>query len=182
LTPPRVRDDRLDSRVAEPLVRALYAELLDRYGVPDADPDGLTADDLAPPAGAFVVAWLGEQAVACGGLRRHDANVGELKRMYVAPSARGQGVSRVLLTELEARAGALGYGRLILETGVRQPEAMRLYETAGYESIEPYGFYRSSPLSRCYAKALRSGPTGPTVSSGRTAPEGWSDRGTPSPR
>jgi GNAT superfamily N-acetyltransferase len=182
LTLPHVRDGRLDSRVAEPLVRALHADLLERYGVPDADPDGLTADDLAPPTGAFVVAWLGERAVACGGVRRHDANVGELKRMYVAPSSRGQGVSRVLLTELEERAGALGYGRLILETGVRQPEAIGLYETSGYEPIEPYGFYRSSPLSRCYAKALRPEPTGATVSSGRRAPEGSSDRGTPSQR
>jgi ribosomal protein S18 acetylase RimI-like enzyme len=102
--------------------------------------------------------------------------------MYVAPSCRGEGVSRVVLTELEARAGALGFGRLILETGVRQPEAMKLYETSGYEPIEPYGFYRTSPLSRCYAKALRPGPTGAPVSSGRTAPGGSSDHGTPSPR
>ncbi len=179
---PDVRDDRLDSRIAEPPVRALDAELLERYGLPDADPEGLTADDLASPTGAFVVAWLGERAVACGGVRRHDANVGELKRMYVAPSSRGQGVSCVLLTELEERADALGYGQLILETGVRQPEAIRLYETSGYEPIEPYGFYRTSPLSRCYAKSLRPGPMGATLSSGRRAPEGSSDRGTPSQR
>ena len=182
LTEPQVRDDRLDSRVAEPLVRALYAELLERYGVPDADPDGLTADDLASPTGAFVLAWLGERAVACGGVRRHEAAVGELKRMYVEPSSRGHGLSRLVLAELEGRAGALGYRQVILETGVRQPEAMRLYETSGYEPIKPYGFYRTSPLSRCYAKYLRPGSTAATVSSGRRAPEGSSDRGTPSPR
>jgi GNAT superfamily N-acetyltransferase len=154
LTPPVVRDDRLDSIVAEPMTRALFDELLERYGFPDADPDGLTADALAAPTGAFVVAWLGDAAVGCGGVRRYGDGVGELKRMYVTPAFRGRGVSRLVLGELEARAWALGYRRLVLETGVRQPEALRLYETAGYTAIEPYGFYRTSPLSRCYAKTL----------------------------
>jgi GNAT superfamily N-acetyltransferase len=183
LTRPRVEDDRLDSEVTEPLVRALGSELVERYGFPDPDPDGLTADDLAPPAGAFVIAWLGDRAVGCGGLRRQDAGVGELKRMFVAPPFRGRGVSRLVLTALEDRARGLGYGRLILETGVHQPEAMSLYETSGYAPIDPYGFYRTSPLSRCYAKAL--GPAdapGSGVSSGRRAPGGSSDPGTPSPR
>lgn len=181
LTPPEVRDDRLDSRVADPLVRGLSAELLERYGVPDADPDHLTADALASPVGAFVVAWVEDHAVGCGGVRHYDDGVGELKRMYVAPAFRGRGVSRRVLTALEARARILGYGCLILETGIRQPDAMRLYETSGYAVIEPYGFYRASPLSRCYAKTL-AGPIGPTVSSGRNAPGGSSGPGTRSPR
>lgn len=162
-------------------MQALFAELLERYGVPDADPDHLSADDLASPAGAFVVAWLGDLAVGCGGIRRHDDGIGELKRMYVTPPFRGRGVSRRVLTELEARARTLRYRRLVLETGVRQPEAMQLYETAGYAAIEPYGWYRTSPLSRCYAKTL-GGPTGPAVSSGRRGPGGSSDPETPSPR
>jgi GNAT superfamily N-acetyltransferase len=183
LTRPRVEDDRLDSEVAEPLVLALGAELVARYGFPDPDPDGLTADDLASPSGAFVVAWLGDRGVGCGGVRRYDTRVGELKRMFVEPPFRGRGLSRLMLTALEDRARALGYGRLILETGVLQPEAIGLYETSGYTSIDPYGFYRTSPLSRCYAKALRpAGASGSGVSSGRRAPGGSSDPGTPSPR
>jgi putative acetyltransferase len=183
LTRPRVEDDRLDSAVVEPLVRALGSELVERYGFPDPDPDGLTADDLAPPMGAFVVAWLEERAVGCGGLRRYDARVGELKRMFVDPPFRGRGVSRLVLTALEDRARALGYGRLVLETGVHQPEAMRLYETSGYEPIDRYGFYRTSPLSRCYAKELpRADAPGSSVSSGRRGPGGSWDPGTPSPR
>jgi putative acetyltransferase len=183
LTRPRVEDDRLDSGAADPLVRALGSEIEERYGLPDPDPDGLTADDLAPPVGAFVVAWLGDHAIGCGGVRRVDAGVGELKRMFVAPPFRGQGVSRLVLTQLEGRARALGYGRLILETGVHQPEAIRLYETSGYALIEPYGFYRTSPLSRCYAKSLRpAGAPVAAVSSGRKAPGGSSDPGTRSPR
>ena len=59
-----------------------------------------------------------------------------------------------MLAALETRARNLGYHRLILETGLRQPEAMALYESAGYTELEPYGFYRTSPLSRCFEKLL----------------------------
>ena len=150
----RIADHRLDSPAAAPLAVALAAELEDRYGEPDADPDHLTADDLVPPAGAFVLAWLDRDAVGCGGLRRYDDGVGELKRMYVDPRFRGRGVAREVLGQLERRALRLGYRRLVLETGVRQPEAIALYASAGYEPIAPYGFYRTSPLSRCFAKTL----------------------------
>ena len=74
--------------------------------------------------------------------------------MYVKPDMRRRGISRVVLEELEAHARAIGYTRLVLETGTRQPEAIALYESAGYESIEPYGFYKTAPMSRCYAKSL----------------------------
>ena len=149
-----LRDDRMDSEVGAPLVRAQWRELLDRYGVPDADPDDLQADHLAPPHGVFVVAWVDGVAVGCGGIRRYDENTGEIKRMYVAPDLRRRGISRVVLEALEVRAVAIGYTRLVLETGTRQPEAIALYESAGYESIEPYGFYKTAPMSRCYAKSL----------------------------
>jgi len=149
-----LRDDRLDSEVSAPLVRAQWLELLERYGVPDADPDDLTADHLAPPGGAFLVAWVDGIAVSCGGVRQYDATTGEIKRMYTVPESRRRGISRVVLDALEARAHAIGYTRLVLETGVRQPEAIALYERAGYDAIEPYGFYKNAPLSRCYAKDL----------------------------
>lgn len=150
----RVEDDRYDSPVAEPLVRALLAELYARYGQPDADPDHLDADQLAPPTGGFVVAWVDADAVGCGALRRVDEQVGEVKRMYVRPSRRGQGVGRAVLAAVEARARTLGYERLILETGTRQPEAIGLYVDAGYAPIGNYGAYRDSPLSRCFARTL----------------------------
>lgn len=182
LTTLRVEDDRLDSLPAAPLVHALLAELHDRYGAPDADPDHLGADDLAPPHGAFVIAWLGDEAVGCGGVRRYEAHVGELKRMYVAPPFRGRGISRVVLGALEERARSYDLRRLVLETGVHQPEAIGLYRSAGYDPIERYGFYRTSPLSRCYAKALTAPDDGPDVSSGRTAPGGSAGPGRPSRR
>jgi GNAT superfamily N-acetyltransferase len=146
--------DRLDSEVGAPLVLAQWTELLARYGVPDADPDDLQADHLAPPHGVFVVAWVDDVAVGCGGVRRYDATTGEIKRMYTRPEVRRRGISRILLEELEARAAAIGYMRLVLETGIRQPEAIALYETSGYVSIEPYGYYKHEPTSRCFAKDL----------------------------
>ena len=150
----KIVEERIDSLVGDPLVRAQWRELLARYGVPDADPDGLTADHLAPPDGVFLVAWDGDGAVACGGIRRFDATTGEIKRMYTAPDARRRGISRAILRELEQRARAIGYTRLVLETGTKQPEAIALYESEGYARVENYGYYRDAPQSRCYAKDL----------------------------
>jgi GNAT superfamily N-acetyltransferase len=150
----RIAEDRLDTPASAPLVAALWSELLERYGEPDPDPDGITAATLAPPDGAFVVAWADSTAVGCGGLRGYEPAVGEVKRMYVSPAHRGQGIARAVLVAIETRARDLGYDRLVLETGLRQPEAMGLYLSAGYTDLEPYGFYRTSPLSRCFEKWL----------------------------
>ncbi len=149
----RLAVDRLDSVTGAALAAALVAELEVRYGSPD-EADGLQPDQLAPPHGTFLVAWRGDEAVGCGGLRQLEPVVGEIKRMYVAPSARRAGVARTVLTELERTAHALGYKHLKLETGTKQPEAIELYLSTSYEQIEPYGVYRNSPLSRCYAKDL----------------------------
>ena len=150
----RIAADRLDSAASAPLVAALWSDLLERYGQPDPDPDGLTAAGLAPSDGAFVVAWADTTPVGCGGVRRYEPGVGEVKRMYVTPTHRGRGIARGVLAALETAAVHLGYDRLILETGLRQPEAMALYESAGYTEFESYGFYRRSPLSRCFEKPL----------------------------
>ena len=149
----RLTPDRLDSATGVALADALMAELEVRYGGPD-EADGLHADQLAPPNGTFLVAWIDDEAVGCGGLRQLESGVGEIKRMYVAPSARRAGVARTVLTELEQTARSLGYKHLKLETGTEQPEAIELYLSTGYEQIEPYGVYKDSPLSRCYAKVL----------------------------
>jgi GNAT superfamily N-acetyltransferase len=149
---PRLLDDRIDSPVGRELVMELLVELASRYGGPD--PDEPSPSDLAPPAGAFLVAWLQEAPVGCGGVRAHDGAVGEIKRMYTRPSARRRGVARVLLGAIEDRARALGYARLLLETGTRQPEAIGLYESFGYAPIRPYGQYKDYPDSRCFAKDL----------------------------
>jgi putative acetyltransferase len=78
----------------------------------------------------------------------------ELKRMFVAPEARGAGIATALLASLEATARELGVGRLVLETGPRQPEAIALYEKHGYARIPNFGPYVGDPLSLCFAKDL----------------------------
>lgn len=154
----RVVDDMVDSAVGAALVDAQGRELLRRYGVPEdrigTAIDDLTSEHLAPPDGVFLVGWVGDLAIACGGVRRHEATTGEVKRMYVAPEHRGRGHARVLLRALEGRARDLGYVRLVLETGTPQPEAMALYEREGYARVAPYGYHREAPQVRCYAKDL----------------------------
>ena len=127
------------------------AEVVVRYGAPDAEPGPPpTAESMT----VFVVAYDADEPVACGGLRALDDGHGEVKRMYVAPAARGRGISKLVLRDLERRARDLGWGRLRLETGVLQPEAMGLYRSEGYTAIAPFGYYVGNPQSRCYEKVF----------------------------
>lgn len=151
-----MRDVPFDDARAARLVGELDAELTARYNNADeVFPAHLPQHD-APPLGSFLVAELDGQAVGCAGLRLLAPGVGEVKRMYVAPAARGQGLARALLRALVAHARAAGLTRLQLETGIQQPEAMALYAGEGWQPIEPYGHYRDSPLSRCFALELSS--------------------------
>jgi GNAT superfamily N-acetyltransferase len=102
----------------------------------------------------YYVAFVDGEGVGCGGLRALDAEHGEIKRMYVTPAHRGTGVATALLHTLEADARTRGWTRLLLETGERQPDAMRFYEREGYVSIPPFGYYLGSSISRCYEKVL----------------------------
>jgi ribosomal protein S18 acetylase RimI-like enzyme len=74
--------------------------------------------------------------------------------MYVATSARRLGLARLMLTHLEATARTAGAEVMIMETGTAQPEAMGLYQAAGYQLIEPFGHYRDAPRNRCYGREL----------------------------
>jgi GNAT superfamily N-acetyltransferase len=94
--------------------------------------------ELGPPHGAFIVGWRDGEPVCCGGLKRLPDGACEIKRMYVAPPARGQGVARALLHALEDLARDLGYTVARLDTGPRQPHAQRLYESEGYAEIENF--------------------------------------------
>lgn len=103
----------------------------------------------------YLVASVADQAVGCGALQpTDDPEVAELKRMYVVPYVRGKGVASAVLAALEAWAPELGYRSIRLATGVRQPEAIALYEKRGYGEITPYGKYADEPLTRCYGKVL----------------------------
>lgn len=132
--------------------REQEAEVAERYADLPGDEPGPTP--TAADSAAFVVAYDGELPVGSGGLRALDAVHGEVKRMYVVPSRRGKGVSTALIRRLEELARDLGWERLVLETGIRQPDAMRFYEREGYASIPAFGYYADDPYSRCYAKTL----------------------------
>ena len=135
---------RYDSLVAQALVSAAMADLGERYGGP-GDETPVSAEEFVPPHGAFLVAFLDGEAVGCGGWRDHGDGVAELKRLYTSPSARRRGVARRLLTAVEDSARSYGRKRMILECGDRQPEAIQLYRSHGYEPIPHFGFYRDAP-------------------------------------
>ena len=152
------RTRTLDHPDARGLIAALQREYARRYGGEDAAPSDV--NEFVAPRGTFIVGYLDGLAVACGGWRAHEpgpqflAGDAEIKRMYVIPVARGRGLSRLLLLELERRAIVAGRRRLVLETGTPQPEAIGLYTSSGYSEISPLGFYRLEPCSRCFGKLL----------------------------
>jgi GNAT superfamily N-acetyltransferase len=146
------------ARYDEPGVFELtLAQQEEMRGLYDGQADiGPTRDAwmFEPPDGAFLAARIDGRAVGCGGIARFDETRGELKRMYVEPGARGLGIGRRLLEALEAEARSLGYVAVVLETGDRQPEALGLYVSAGYERIPCYEPYASRELSLCFEKPL----------------------------
>jgi GNAT superfamily N-acetyltransferase len=140
------------------LIDEVQLEYVARYGGPDEAPiDPLMFD---PPHGSFFVGYLGDLPVATGAWRRSPVEAfgttatAEVKRMYVRPSARGQGHARRILRRLEETARASGIEAIVLETGLLQPEAIALYESAGYTPIPAFGHYRDSPINRCFGKSL----------------------------
>lgn len=145
-----------DDEDVQQMVATVQAEYVVRYGGPDESP--VDPRQFDPPDGLMLAVLLDGAPVGMGGWRRIDLGDGvpsvEIKRMYVAESARRRGISRRLLGELETRAAAAGAVRMVLETGEMQPEAIALYESSGYVPTEPFGHYADAELSRHFAKAL----------------------------
>lgn len=101
-----------------------------------------------------VVAYDNELPVGCGAIKEYDKYTMEVKRMYTLPESRGKGIASLILSELEEWATELSYSRCILETGIRQPEAIRLYKKNSYQLIPNYGQYKEVASSRCFEKHL----------------------------
>lgn len=128
------------SAEARACIDAYLHELDDRFeGGFDAS-RSVSADpgELMPPAGAFLVARLDGEAVGCGGLKITDPGVGEIKRMWVAPSSRGLGIAQRLLDALESQAVAMRLDTIRLDTNRGLTEARALYARNGYHEIPPY--------------------------------------------
>ena len=140
------------------LVAEVQAEYVVRYGGQDESPvDPL---EFEPPHGSFFLGYVDDLPVATGAWRRSQVEAFgttetcEIKRMYVVPAARGLGHSRRMLARLEESARLAGARALVLETGLKQPEAIALYESSGYVAVPAFGHYRDSPLSRALGKRL----------------------------
>lgn len=143
---------------ATALVARVQGEYAERYGTPDESPVDPAVFD--PPAGLFLVGYDGTEPVATGAWRRSPVHAlggrsaVEVKRMFVVPERRGRGLARAVLAELEASAAAAGHDLAVLETGLKQPEAIGLYLSEGYVEIPDYGFYAGHTLSRCFGKRI----------------------------
>jgi GNAT superfamily N-acetyltransferase len=141
-----------DSDLATSLIAEVQQEYVRRYGGQDDSP--IDPEEFAPPGGTFLVARGGATAIGCAGMRRHDDGTVEVKRMFVRPEHRRKGHARRLLAAVEENARAQGFRRVVLETGIVQPEAIALYTSAGYRPVEGFGHYKDSPLSRSFARDL----------------------------
>jgi putative acetyltransferase len=107
----------------------------------------LGIEALQQPEVTFVVARVDGQALGCGAVLKSEEHWAELKRMFVSPAARGRKLGRRLLQQLELIAAEKGATLLRLETGIKQPEALALYRSAGFVEIGPFGEYQPDPLS-----------------------------------
>jgi ribosomal protein S18 acetylase RimI-like enzyme len=153
----------VDLRICDPshphvdrCLTTYFAELAERYG--GFDPNlsrPLPADQMRPPAGLLLMAWLYDEPVGCGALNFQPDNVAAIKRIWVSPSARGIGLGRRILAGLENHARASGVRLIRLETKDELYEAIQMYVSFGYREVEPFNdeFY----ADRWYEKSLTNG-------------------------
>ena len=114
----------------------------------------LTAEEMAAPNTTVFVARIAGRAIGVGALRCHAGGVGEVKRMYVRPDRQGRGIGGMILAAIEALAVKEGLSRLVLETGINQPAAQRLYERSGFSRSGPVLGYPLTPYSVFFEKGL----------------------------
>jgi GNAT superfamily N-acetyltransferase len=150
---------RYDHPDAVKLTEQVQAEYVVRYGDEDVTP--VDPGQFDRPAGLFLVGYRDGTPVACGGWRAREASPegfadgdAEVKRMFVTPDSRGGGLARRILAALEDSARAAGRVRMVMETGLRQPEAIALYRSCGYAEVSKFGVYRHDALSLCLGRAL----------------------------
>lgn len=144
----RTNSDQTDFRN---LVRELDADLSIRDGEDHAFYDQFNRIDKIKYA---IVAYEEHIPVGCGAIKEYSPEAAEVKRMYVIPEKRGQGIASVILKELEHWAAELKYKKCLLETGKKQPEAIRLYQKNRYEIIPNFGQYQGIKNSLCFEKLL----------------------------
>lgn len=145
-----IRTDSDNSAFRE-LVKLLDADLAIRDG---AEHSFYAQFNKVDKIREVVVAYENETAVGCGAFKEYAPQIAEIKRMYVLENMRGRGFAGEILAELESWAKELNFSECILETGLKQPEAIRLYQKSGYEIIPNYGQYEGVENSVCMKKVL----------------------------
>jgi len=144
---------RTDSENADfrELVRLLDADLAIRDG---ADHSFYAQFNKVDAIKNVVVVYQNGEAIGCGAFKKYDEKTVEIKRMFVREENRGKGKAVEILTELENWATESGFNFAVLETGKKQPEAIRLYQKSGYKLIPNYGQYEEMENSVCMKKLL----------------------------
>jgi putative acetyltransferase len=150
--PTTISEERADTADASALIAELDAHLAPQY--PQASRHGYSVEKLLREGVTFFVTRVDAEPAGCGGVLAVGAEYAEIKRMYVRPRFRENGLGKLMLTHLANHARARGLNVLRLETGIHQAEAIRLYEAFGFRRIPPFGPYREDPVSRCYEKTL----------------------------
>lgn len=140
-----------DNTHFQALIIDLDKELWQRYPDVQEEYDVL---DKVKGINTVVVAYLAGEPVGCACFRPFDDTTIEVKRMFVHEAYRGQGIARKILNELELWGKELGYARAVLETGIRQPEAIALYQRSGFNFMEKYAPYEDMENSVCMQKPL----------------------------
>ena len=144
----KTNSDHTDFRT---LVVALDADLQARYG---EQQHFFSQFNKLDHIHHVIVAYNNNEPVGCGAFKEYERGVAEIKRMFVQVQQRGKGIAGLILTELEQWAAAEGYHTCILETAIKQPEAIRVYERQGYIRIPNYGQYIGVEISLCMQKQI----------------------------
>jgi putative acetyltransferase len=148
----RINRVKSDNRDFHGLVEFLDNELNARYGELQAQYDRYNKIDNID---TVVIGYVNDIPAGCGCFKIINEDVIEIKRMYVKPEFRGSGIAGMILSELEAWAVEKGLSVAILETAIKQAEAIRFYTRLGYKSIENYGQYAGNENSLCFSKELK---------------------------
>lgn len=133
------------------LIARLDKDLLNRYDSAQKNYDEHNKIELID---TVLIIYDNERPIGCGCFKRFDNDTAEIKRMFIESDYRGKGISKIILKELENWANGLGYSKIVLETGIKQPEAIGLYQNYGFKRIDNYGQYADMPNSVCFEKIL----------------------------
>lgn len=140
-----------NAEVTRDIVKQCEQNIIKNY---DGSITKYPASDFTPPVGGFIIAETNQGVVACGGFRKLNKKVAELKRIFVVPEYRRQGIAKNLVSRLEQQAQQFGYKEVWLETAKKPKASTEFYKNLGYREIPSFGEYVELDGSQCFAKTL----------------------------